>query len=64
MYRIKGIVRQNFVCTERSSEVEEEARQGDEGTERKEGKMIKRSRNFPRLKMKIEDSPGWCGSVD
>ena len=52
------------MCTERSSEVEEEARQGDEGTERKEGKMIKRSRNFPRLKMKIEDSPGWCGSVD
>lgn len=41
MYKIKGFLRQNFVCTDRSSEVEE-ARWGDEGMERKKRKMIKR----------------------
>lgn len=51
MYRMKGLVRRNFVY--RSSEVEEEEWQGDEGMERRERKMIKRCRNFPRLKMKM-----------
>lgn len=51
MYRMKGLVRRNFVY--RSSEIEEEEWQGDEGMERRERKMIKRCRNFPRLKMKM-----------